>query len=235
MIARILSLPFPLRVLVTTILLSAILAWIVWDRVNLLRTGTEIVLKTRPIDPRSLFRGHYVRLEYEVGRIKTDRVRVSGKFKRHDPVFVRLEPGPDGYWGAVSVQKTPPRKNTGLYLSGSVYRVGVVLEQDAQREELHRKLRACTTPLCRKTARTALAKLNKQPRRIKQCGTLACQSLQVHYGLERYFVPKHRARALEKKRDQQSLAVLVRVSPFGVGAISGLMIDGKKIYDEPLF
>jgi uncharacterized membrane-anchored protein len=235
MIARILSLPYPLRVVVTTALLSAILAWIVWDRVSLLRTGTEIVLKTRPIDPRSLFRGHYVRLEYDVGLIKTDRVKVTGEFKRHDPIFVRLKSGPGGYWIAVSAQKTPPRKNSGLYLAGSVRGARVVLEQDIQRDRLRRKLQSCTDPLCRRMARAALVRLGKQPRRIKQCGATACQSLRVHYGLERYFAQKQRARALEKKRAKQALAVLVRVSPFGIGAISGLMIDGKKIFDEPLF
>ena len=235
MIARLISLPYPLRVLVTTALLSAILAWIVWDRVQLLRTGTEIVLRTRPIDPRSLFRGHYVRLAYDIGVLKTDKVKTEGEFRRRDRIFVLLKPGPGGTRIARSAQKTPPRKEAGPYLAGTVLGAGIVLEQDEEREKLRRELLACTDTACRKAVTAALKKLRKQPRKIRKCGARSCQSLRISYGLERYFVPKERAMALEKQRAKQALAVIVRVSPFGIGAISGLMINGQKIYDEPLF
>ena len=39
------------------------------DRVRLLKTGREITLPIVPVDPRDLFRGEYVRLGYDIGRV----------------------------------------------------------------------------------------------------------------------------------------------------------------------
>src|SRR5262249_21760409 len=47
---------------------TAVLAWMVVSRIQLLRSGREIVLSVAPVDPRDLFRGEYVRLDYVAGR-----------------------------------------------------------------------------------------------------------------------------------------------------------------------
>jgi len=66
----------------------------------------------------------------------------------------------------------------------------------------------------------------------------------IAYGLERYYAPKKRALELEKMtrrgnraggRKERPLGVIVRVAGDGKAAIAGLMIDGRKIYEEPLF
>ena len=36
-----------------------------------LQTGTTILLKTQPVDPRDLFRGDYVTLNYQISRVQT--------------------------------------------------------------------------------------------------------------------------------------------------------------------
>ncbi len=63
------------------------------------------------------------------------------------------------------------------------------------------------------------------------------KTVRLRYGIERYFAPKEKALDLEKKfRDRKvSVGVIVRVAKHGGVAISGLMLDGKKVYDEPLF
>lgn len=43
---------------------TAAIGHMVSDRVQLLRSGREIVLPIVPVDPRSLFRGDYVILSY---------------------------------------------------------------------------------------------------------------------------------------------------------------------------
>ena len=48
---------------------TAVLAWMVIDRIQLLRSGREIVLPIVPVDPRDLFRGEYVRLEYPAAQV----------------------------------------------------------------------------------------------------------------------------------------------------------------------
>ena len=48
---------------------TAVLAYMVIDRVRLLSSGREITLPIIPVDPRDLFRGEYVRLGYDIGRV----------------------------------------------------------------------------------------------------------------------------------------------------------------------
>ena len=48
---------------------ACVLGWMVWERETLLSQGREIALDVVPVDPRSLFRGDYVILSYEMSRI----------------------------------------------------------------------------------------------------------------------------------------------------------------------
>lgn len=60
-------------------------------------TGKEIRLKTIPVDPRSLFRGNYARLNYTISTIGSIN---SGdrKMRPGEIVYVRLKPGADGLY-----------------------------------------------------------------------------------------------------------------------------------------
>src|SRR5581483_692780 len=48
---------------------TGVLAYMVADRVTLLRSGRTITLPIIPVDPRDLFRGEYVRLGYAVSTV----------------------------------------------------------------------------------------------------------------------------------------------------------------------
>src|SRR5258705_10409827 len=48
---------------------TSVLAYMVIDRVTLLKSGREITLPIIPVDPRDLFRGEYVRLGYGVSTV----------------------------------------------------------------------------------------------------------------------------------------------------------------------
>jgi uncharacterized membrane-anchored protein len=70
------------------------------------------------------------------------------------------------------------------------------------------------------------------------CGgdiSIFCQSADVTYGLERYFVPEGEGRAIESARNEGKVSVVAAVTPEGRAAIKRLLIDGKPVYDEPLF
>lgn len=56
----------------------------------------------------------------------------------------------------------------------------------------------------------------------------------IRYGLERYYVPEGKGRAVEDLARTSKLSVIVAVDGRGNAAIKGLMIDGRKVYDEPL-
>ena len=69
------------------------------------RTGTEIVLKTVPVDPRSLFRGHYVILNYEISNLDLGTLDGDDTFRHADPVHVFVRADDSGDWVPVSVQR----------------------------------------------------------------------------------------------------------------------------------
>ena len=62
-----------------------------------------------------------------------------------------------------------------------------------------------------------------------------CDTLQIRYDLERYFVPEGEGRNLEQVRNQRKLMVVAAVAPSGRAAIKRLLVDGEPVYDEPWF
>lgn len=57
----------------------------------------------------------------------------------------------------------------------------------------------------------------------------------VSYGIERYFVPEGTGGRIEELARTSKLAAIVAVDRRGNAAIKGLVTDGKRIYEEPLF
>ena len=86
-----------------------------------LSTGTPVLLETEPIDPRSLFRGDYVRLNYVVSRLKPSTLRGDKEFKRHDKVYVELQQQ-GKYWHPVAIHHNHP-KNENVVLAGKVQHI----------------------------------------------------------------------------------------------------------------
>ncbi len=90
-------------VVLQTLALFTMIAMKQWT----LNTGTLVVLETQPIDPRSLFRGDYVRLNYRISELKPQELAGDNEFRRHDPLYLVLEPD-DPYWRPVSVHRRKP-------------------------------------------------------------------------------------------------------------------------------
>ncbi len=197
MMRRLSDLPLVLRVCVVALTLSGILVWMIADRARLLRTGREIVLKTEPMDPRDLFRGHYARLNYEISRIpraKVEDLKPGMTVDSGESIHVILAPGKDGFWHLVRASLAPPQ--------------------------------------------------NVAPGRVMLRGRLkwtvvgtGTGSIPVTYGVERYYAARKRALEIERLgRDREiPLGVIMRVSPSGKAAIAGLMVEGRKVYEEPLW
>ncbi|MBB3523008.1 MULTISPECIES: GDYXXLXY domain-containing protein [Rhizobium] len=66
-------------------------------------------------------------------------------------------------------------------------------------------------------------------------GLAAGDSIRVEYGIERYYVPEGQGKPIEEARNGGNVAIAVRVSPAGSAQIRGLLVDGKPVYDEPLY
>lgn len=61
------------------------------------------------------------------------------------------------------------------------------------------------------------------------------QPYSVSYGIERYYVPEGTGDDLEKLARDKTLSAVVAIDTRGRAAIKGLMHDGRRIYDEPLW
>jgi len=58
--------------------------------------------------------------------------------------------------------------------------------------------------------------------------------ISVDYGIERYYLPEGSGKDVEAAENSR-LSVAVRVSGDGEAQIRSLLIDGKPVYDEPLY
>ena len=97
----ILRIPPIVAAIVAAALQTAVIGYMVESRASILRNGTEIKLKTLPVDPRDLLRGDYVILSYPISTIPASIVagevpKVNGR----ERLMVRLKPGADGLWTA---------------------------------------------------------------------------------------------------------------------------------------
>ena len=77
-----------------------------------LATGVPVVLKTQPVDPRSLFSGDYVRLSYTVSTFNSDAYPVVAECRRGDTVFVVLKRTGE-FHEAVSLHRERPSSGPG--------------------------------------------------------------------------------------------------------------------------
>ena len=100
-----------------------LLSSMIFMRASTLAQGDTVLLRVVPVDPRSMFRGEYVILNYEFSRTPfsdieglpdRDEINSQGRI-----VYVWLEPEEDGeHWYAESVSTRPPA--AGVFLRGRI-------------------------------------------------------------------------------------------------------------------
>ena len=81
-------------------------------------TGTEIRLQTIPVDPRSLFRGNYARLAYDISELDTSLFPERSSLRQGEVVYVSLQPGKDGLYRLAGAGLEEPE--SGIFLRGRV-------------------------------------------------------------------------------------------------------------------
>lgn len=85
---------------------TAVLGWMVYDRVSLLRQGREIIAEVAPVDPRDLFRGDYVIFSYAFN--SSGNIIVPGGVRRGNSVYATLKPKEAGQWEIAKVERAHP-------------------------------------------------------------------------------------------------------------------------------
>lgn len=119
----------PLLVLVV-VLQTAALAGMVAVKHRTLITGKPILLETEPIDPRSLFRGDYVRLNYTISSLDYADLEGADDFTRRDQVYVMLREG-EKFWHAVSIHREMPAHGPdSVIIRGEVQYSGLWVDGD---------------------------------------------------------------------------------------------------------
>jgi len=129
LIARV---PLVGRVLAAMLLLCGGLLALVESRAGILRNGTEVRLKTVPVDPRDLFRGDYVVLAYPISTV--DGVAGSGEraFQRGETVYVTLSPDTEGFARATGVARARPTvSGADVVMAGRVVATGLCALNEA--------------------------------------------------------------------------------------------------------
>jgi uncharacterized membrane-anchored protein len=140
--------------------------------------GTRIMLKCLPVDPRGLFRGDYVILNYEISRPELAALKGMKEHYRGEPVYVTLRKnGP--FWSATGVYATLPT------LAG---------------EETFIKGRFSAGD-------------------------------QVEYGIESFYVPEGKGRAIETRGRSQTLNLNAEIAldRFGHGVVTQIFLDGRAV------
>lgn len=169
---------------------AAVLGWMIWDRADLLASGREIELEVVPVDPRSLFRGDYVVLDYPISRLELPQGQQP--LARGDTIYVTLRKGDAGKWEVAGSGARPPEGTSAddVVLKGRI--------------------------------------------RYASTSESAPPTASVTYGIESFFVPEGKGRELEKLVREKKLSALVSVDEDGNAGIKGLVVDGKRVYEEPL-
>lgn len=83
-------------------------------------SGNTVKLKTVPVDPRSLFRGNYVRLKYAISTLPGRLYRGERVLRENERVYVLLERDDQGVSTASRVVLRQPRE--GRFIRGRIKR-----------------------------------------------------------------------------------------------------------------
>jgi uncharacterized membrane-anchored protein len=159
--------PLFLRTGAAILITCGLILWMVADRALILRNGAPVRLQTQPVDPRDLFRGDYVILNYRISFVAPDRISNGASFRRGQPVWVEVSASTDRPASIIMAYAAKPRDVP----AGHVVLAGTV--EDAS---------AC---LPMEGTNTGLCNRERPP------------GLRVNYGLESYFVPEGEGRAIE--------------------------------------
>lgn len=101
---------------IVIVLQIAVLLAIIGAHAYTLATGKPVLLKTLPVDPRSLFQGNYMELSYEISRVPFTPPKGTSQWDLWGKtVYVVLEKK-GRYWQAVRASATPPELAPGQVL-----------------------------------------------------------------------------------------------------------------------
>jgi len=184
---------------IAVILQFAVLGSITAYRYSVIAVGKTVYLMTVPVDPRSLFQGDYVVLDYEISKLDSKELEEGGKYiycNEGSYVYVKLRPHPEKkWWIAVAItEKLPELKENEAVIRGKLKKTESVSEQDEEGKWLGYRY-----------------------------------IYRIKYPIDSYFVPEGKGKSIEDaQRERKEVLVEVRLNALGDAVITGLLIDGVR-------
>lgn len=192
------------KILLIIVIQSLLLAAMIAARQAILSSDTSVILETKPIDPRSLFRGDYVRLNYVINELNVSKLAGDKQFQVNDTVYVLLQASGD-FWVAKGVYRQAAETKTSS---------------------------AGTKPLA--LIRGVVKRVTKKAMVEGQSTESEVDSMRVSYGIENYFVPEGEGLKLERPQEGDEVTLEIAIHDNGKAAIKALLVNGVRQYEETL-
>lgn len=196
------------QILLSLIVVLQVVSIIVFITIQEVRFSESkiITLQTQPVDPRDIFRGDYVILDYEISHLTENTTKRNGSDKTtccyyefwdetDKDVYVFLKPAGD-VWHAIGVSSSYDRDN-------------LITDTNTNITEFVRIKGKLTTV--------------DNIERID--GEENIRELEITYGIENYFVQVDTGKTIETADD---VKVNVKVNKHGDSQIESLLVDGNK-------
>lgn len=199
------------KILLIAIVQTSALFYLIASRNDILSSDTLIILETRPVDPRSLFRGDFVRLYYEINELQLENLQGDKAFKTNDLIYVvvaQLDKSAP-YWTAVAAYDHYP-------LPSEVPSREHVIIQGVVKNVADRHWNRSVKPDKGDPVDYAI-------------------SVTVSYGIESYFVPEGEGLRLERPKPGDKITLEIAVADNGQMAIKTLLLNDKALYQESIF
>ena len=179
---------------------------------SILRSGTQLTLQTVPVDPRDLFRGEYIVLQYDISRLTVegygsettgDYCCISERAKIGDSINIRL-----GQLHADETASIAPFYDWSVPIDSVAdsHRVRLVVPRDKE------ALRDGTTNTV--SLKGTIEDIQKHAGRTEY---------EIDYGIESFFIPEGTGGEVEAASE---VKVVITVDDRGNAVIKNLIVDG---------
>lgn len=172
-----------------------------------LSKGTEVTLKTIPIDPSDIFRGDYVTLGYDIANIEEEVLsqelkdffkpepNVSGSIK----VYTVLEEDKDGTYKVKSVSKKKPKGN--LYIKGILSKYKIYEETPLGEEQVTQQNANVSEVKVTEVINGETVEYIDRFRYVYE----------INYNIDKFFVPENSGEKYEKASQKGDLLAVVKI------------------------
>jgi len=203
-----------------------------------LATGTKVILKTLPVDPRDILRGDYIALRYEISEINLNKIKTDIDFNNQylnngAKVYIKLK-------GSILESSEDLQESTSLSRDGIKLNVPASAFKNVR---LNYREFISLSSQTNNNSWTLGEVTRKKPKQMHSSndsdlfivirGTVTYfdyqyKTMLVNYGIENYFIQEGTGTNVDNMSGR-GLEVEVTVDRFGSAIINKLFLEGKEL------